>query len=169
MNINSKVKLFVLFLLVLGFSSCLRRNDFPDEPQIEYIDFVKYQNTQGKDSIGVLKFRFTDGDGDIGLDEPDTFPPFNEGSQYYYNFYVTYFEKQNGNFVEVTLPLPNNSRIPNITPEGQNKTLEGEIELSLYINNPLSNFNTIKFEAFIYDRALHQSNIIETPEIVVIK
>ena len=67
MNKNSKVSLFVLFLLVVGFSSCLKRNDFPDEPQIEYLDFVKYQNTQGKDSIGVLKFKFTDGDGDIGL------------------------------------------------------------------------------------------------------
>jgi hypothetical protein len=93
MNKNSKVSLFVLFLLVVGFSSCLKRNDFPDEPQIEYLDFVKYQNTQGKDSIGVLKFKFTDGDGDIGLDQQDTFPPFNEGSLHYYNFYVKYFEK----------------------------------------------------------------------------
>ncbi len=169
MNKNSKVSLFVLFLLVLGFSSCLKRNDFPDEPQIEYLDFVKYQNTQGKDSIGVLKFKFTDGDGDIGLDQQDTFPPFDISSQYYYNFYVKYFEKQNGNIVEVILPLPNNSRIPNITPVGQNKTLEGEIEVALYINNPTSSFDTIKFEAYIFDRALHQSNTIVTPEIIVVK
>lgn len=169
MNKNSKVSLFVLFLLVVGFSSCLKRNDFQDEPQIEYLDFVKYQNTQGKDSIGVLKFKFTDGDGDIGLDQQDTFPPFDTSSVYYYNFYVKYFEKQNGEFVEVILAQPNNSRIPNITPEGQNKTLEGEIDIALYINNPLSNYDTIKFEAYIFDRALHQSNTIETPEIVVVK
>ena len=30
---------------------------------------------------------FTDGDGDIGLDQQDTFPPFDEGSLYYYNFH----------------------------------------------------------------------------------
>jgi len=166
---NSKVSLFVMFLLVLGLTSCLKRNNFPDVPQIKYLDFVKYANTQGKDSIGVLMLTFTDGDGDIGLSQGDTFPPYDVNSQYYYNFYIKYFEKQNGNFVEVVLPLPNNSRIPNITPEGQNKTLEGEIDVSLYINNPLSTFDTIKFEAFIYDRALHQSNTIETPEIVVVK
>jgi hypothetical protein len=67
------------------------------------------------------------------------------------------------------LAQPNNSRIPNITPEGQNKTLEGEIDIALYINNPLSSFDTIKFQAYIFDRALHQSNTIETPEIVVVK
>ena len=169
MNKNSKVSLFVLFLLIVGFSSCLKRNDFPDEPQIEYLDFVKYQNTQGKDSIGVLKFKFTDGDGDIGLDQQDTFPPFDISSQYYYNFYVKYFEVQNGDTIEVILPLPNNSRIPNITPVGQNKTLEGEIEVALYINNPTSAFDTIKFEAYIFDLTLHQSNTIETPLIVVVK
>ncbi len=166
---HSKVSLFVLFLLLAGFTSCLKRNDFPDEPQIEFKDFIKYQNTQGKDSIGILFLKFTDGDGDIGLDQQDTFPPFDVNSVYYYNFYVKYFERQNGTFTEVVLPLPNNSRIPNITPEGQNKTLEGEIELKLFINNPFSNFDTIKFEAFIYDRALHQSNTIETPDIMVVK
>lgn len=166
---NPKVGLFVLFLLFCGLTSCLKRNDFPAEPQIEYLDFVKYTNTQGKDSLGILKFKFTDGDGDIGLDQGDTFPPYDISSIYYYNCYVKYFEKQNGVFVEVVLPLPNNSRIPNITPEGQNKTLEGEIEVGLYINNPSSTFDTIKFEAYIYDRAQHKSNTIETPEIVVVK
>lgn len=166
---KSKIGLIVLLLLSGLFNSCLRRNNFPDEPRLEYRDFVKYPAINGKDSIGVLKLKFTDGDGDIGLDQQDTFPPFNVGSQYYYNFYVNYFEKQNGSFVKIDLPLPNYSRIPNITPTGQNKTLEGELEMALFINNPFSNFDTIKFEAFIYDRALRQSNIVETPEIIVVK
>jgi len=59
-----------------------------------------------------------------------------------------------------------NARIPVLTPDGSNKSIKGEIEDTLFIYNYESEFDTIMFEAYIVDRALHKSNTIETPIII---
>ena len=90
------------------------------------------------------------------------------------------YERQNGTFVEVPLLSWNpdtqkydtitfNGRFPNLTPEHGNKAIKGVIQDTLYVNNPLSDFDTIKFKVSIYDRALHKSNEVETPMVVVKK
>jgi len=67
--------------------------------------------------------------------------------------------------------MTNNSRIPVITPNGQNKSIKGDIEVILFINNPKPNvqYDTICFDVSIVDRALNMSNTIRTPEIIVKK
>lgn len=169
MKLVSKIGLFVAAALVLSLSSCLPDNDYPDTPVIKYVSFTKHTPSSGVDDTGTLTFSFTDGDGDIGLAQGDTLPPYDPSSQYYYNFFTKYYEKKNGQFEEVVLDPPNYFRIPVLTPEGQNKTLEGDIEVVLYINNPFSEYDTIKFEAWIVDRSLKESNVITTEEIVVQK
>jgi len=159
----------VFALLIILVSSCIKREEYPETPYIEFLDFAKIRNTAGIDSAGVLKLSFTDGDGDIGLAPGDTFAPFNKESEFYNNFFIRYFEKQKGVVTEVVLPTPNNSRIPLLTPKGQNKALKGEIEIGLFINNPYSLYDTILFEAYILDRALNKSNVITTPEIILKK
>lgn len=158
--------------------SCGKENQkFPDVPFIRYEGFEQIRNLEGKDSIGVLKLYFTDGDGDLGLDPADTFPPFNRGSLFYYNFIIDYFEKQNGTYVKVVVapPIPgadtitNNSRIPRLVAQGRNRSLEGMLMMELFTNNPLSTFDTIKYRAYIIDRALNKSNTIETPELIIRK
>jgi len=174
---SSKVQLAALGLISLLLFSCKKDNQFPDTPQITFLAFDQVKDISGKDSSGVLRFTFTDGDGDIGLTPADTFPPYNKGSIYYFNFFISYYEKQNGNWVKIVVPgfppgsdtLSNNSRMPYITPEGQNKALEGEIQMSLFTNNPFSPFDTIKYEVTIADRALNRSNQITTREIVLEK
>lgn len=159
--------ILIALVIVSIFYTCKKPSDYPIVPVISFKEFVKYQDVYGKDSIGVLSFEFTDGDGDIGLKESDTISPYNPGSMYYYNFFVDYYEKQNGELILV--PTYNNSRIPYITPEGKNKALKGEIDMELFINNYLSPYDTIVFQAYIVDRALNKSNIITTPEIIVTK
>ena len=172
-------KILILVLLVgLVVLSCRKFEDFPDIPAITYDNFVVLMNTQtGITERGVLVFSYTDGDGDLGLDKGDTLPPFNRKSEYYYNLIIKYFEKQNGTFVEVPLlswnsdssnydTLTFNSRFPILTPESGNQAIKGVFEDTLFIYNPLSDFDTIKFKAYIYDRALNKSNEIETSEIV---
>ncbi len=46
---------------------------------------------------------YTDGDGDLGLSDTDTYPPYNVGSEYYYNMIIDYFELQHGELIEVPL------------------------------------------------------------------
>lgn len=169
MNRFSKIGLFAAAMAVIGFSACLPNNDFPDEPILEFKEFKKVPDANGKDDVGILVLKFTDGDGDVGLGQADTFPPYNVDNIYYYNLFTRYYEKQDGEYVEVVLDPPNYFRVPVLTPIGQNKSLEGEIEVELLINNPFSSYDTIKFEAWMVDLALHESNVVETGEIVVVK
>lgn len=156
-------------LMVLILSACQKKEDYPDTPQIEFLDFTKIQNGSSIDNKGILSLYFTDGDGNIGLSEGDTNAPFNVGSPYYYNFYINYYEKQKGNLVLVDLPSPQHARIPPITGTGDNKPTKGTLDIELFINNYSSPYDTILFEAWIYDRNLNQSNIIRTPEIIIRK
>jgi hypothetical protein len=155
--------------LLLAFVACKKQPVFPVEPHIEYVSLTKIQNTSGYDDKGTLKLSFTDGDGDIGLSDADTQAPFDSASVYFYNFFITYFEKQHGIYKEVALPFSNNSRIPIINPDAENKSIQGTIEIELFINNYFSTYDTIKFDCYIVDRALHQSNTISTPDIIIKK
>jgi hypothetical protein len=158
-----KILIFFLVTCPLAFLSCLDDNDYPVEPQIQFINFKTLINEQNITEQGVLTFSFTDGDGDIGLYDSDTTAPYD------YNFYITYYEKQKGVLTKVDLPFTLNSRIPILNNNGSNKAIKGEIEDTLFVNNALSQYDTILFEFYIVDRKLHQSNILKTPEIVVIK
>lgn len=185
-NFYSKVKLpsqmkqTVVIIILLAFlvaPGCKKYEEYPPEPRIEFMDFLLLRDAQGIDQRGVLKFSFTDGDGNIGLYDSDSLPPFD------YNLFIRYFEQQNGSFKEVFLISSRyindttlvydtatfNGRIPILTPAGKNKSISGEIEDTLFVNNPLSPYDTIMFEVFIRDRDLNESNVIQTPPIVVKK
>ncbi len=169
MKIISKIRFFLPLLLFALLFSCKKPETYPLIPVIEFVSFTKIQNAQGKDEKGIMKISFTDGDGNIGLASIDTLAPFNSGSIYYYNFFIDYYEKQHGVYTKVELPMTNNSRIPIITPDGENKSVKGDIEIVLFINNPVSTFDTICYDVSICDRELNVSNIIRTPDIVVKK
>lgn len=158
-----------LIIVLMTFFSCTKVEEFPDEPAIEFISFTKVTNSGNVDDKGILKLSFTDGDGDLGLADGDTVAPFDKTSIYYYDFFITYFEKQHGEFVEVHPVITFNSRIPKLTSTSSNNSLKGEIEIEMFINNPFSVYDTIRFDAQIVDRALHMSNIISTPEIILKK
>lgn len=135
-------------------------------PSITYKGFGIYTNQAGSDSAAVISLTYTDGDGDIGLNQGDTIAPFT--GQYYYNCFVEYYEKQNGVWVKPVLNPPFFYRIPPL--HNEVATIEGTIDIKLgapfYSPSP---FDTIKYTIQLADRALHLSNVIETPEIVVNK
>ena len=178
---NSKILLILFFSISLIFISCKRIEEFPDVPALKYENFLlEYNNTTGITERGVLIFSYTDGNGDLGLPAGDTLPPFQRGGPYYYNLVISYFEQQHGEFVEVPLlsynsetqtfdTLTFSARFPVLTPPTGNLNIKGIFQDTLFIYNPLSDFDTIKFSAFIYDRALNKSNVIETPPIIRIQ
>lgn len=162
--------LFVFLSVAISLSSCLRPVSYPDEPELTAISYQKMG-----DSL-LLSIEFTDGDGDVGLNENDTVSPFDPGSFYHYNLYVEYYEMMNGQWVKGRLdPSGNNFptadtinfqyRIQNLTPIGQNKTLRGTINITIEAPyfNPISNHNdSIKYRVSLIDRSLNISNLIET-------
>lgn len=156
-------------IMILGFTSCSKHDEYPIEPVIEYKSFDKIATPTGVDNKGYLTINFTDGDGDIGLEENDTLPPYHADGDYYYNFLIEYFELQEDSFVNVELPFTFNARIPNVEEELSYRGIKGEITIEVYFNNIGSTSDSIKFSAQIIDRALNKSNIIMTPAIYVQK
>lgn len=173
------LKIIFLSLVIIGVanSACRKLDEYPPEPWIQFSSFEAFLNTT--DSIfdrGVLKFEYQDGDGDIGLAKGDTLPPYNYGSQYYYNLIIDYFEVRNG--IETQVPLtyynPNtqkfdtvslSARIPLLIPKNVKKSISGDIYDTLFMYNYNSEFDTLFFEFYIIDRAFHESNRERTPYI----
>jgi hypothetical protein len=177
---KNRAKLILIISLLAGVAviSCKRIDEYPIEPEIKYIDFEKLYNTT--DSIydrGVLKFSYTDGDGDLGLAKRDTFPPYNPGSKYYYNLLIYYYEIQNGVETPVALgywdpvnqtldTVSLSARIPLLTVPGADRPISGDIYDTLFIYNYNSPYDTVFLEFQIVDRALHESNLERTDYIV---
>ncbi|MDP4266617.1 MAG: hypothetical protein Q8880_04210 [Bacteroidota bacterium] len=168
--------LAILLSVVLFSTSCKKNNNFDDTPQINLINYKKLTKANGIDTMIYIKMSFTDGDGDIGLDAGDTFSPYEPKGPNYYNLILKFYEMNKGVKKEIkkimkpngdSIPLNLSERIRNITPEEKNKSIKGEIETAVYFNiiNPLS--DTISYDIYIMDRALHKSNIISTPNIVI--
>ncbi|NTV83084.1 MAG: hypothetical protein HGA23_02140, partial [Bacteroidales bacterium] len=155
MKYHIKVNLILSVLVILAVISCRRIEEYPPEPVITFLDFEKiYNETDSIYNRGILKFEFTDGDGDLGLDDGDTFPPFNPGSKYYYNLIIDYYEVRKGVETPVPITFYNNeteeydtvylsARIPLLTPKGSNKALTGEIYDTIFIYNYNSSFDTL--------------------------
>ncbi|MBN4062395.1 hypothetical protein JYU20_04280 [Bacteroidales bacterium AH-315-I05] len=166
----SKIR-FLLFATILLAASCGRQKCDDKVPTIAFVDFEQYTDS----SLAKLIIYFQDCDGDIGLEDSDTLDPYNIEGKYYNNMLVDYFELHNGVWEKnpVKIPIEDTTyfyyRLPVITPSGQNKALEGEIEVKLepYYNPFPPAADTIKYEVTLVDRALNESNKITTPVILV--
>ena len=109
---------------------------------------------QAKDSI-LLKFSFTDGDGDIGLTQTDTsqdilIKDIRTGAPFF-------------------APLEYKYRMPYVTPDGVNKSISGDIEITIpntYCRPGLP-VDTLTYSIQIKDRAGHWSNTVQTPKLIV--
>ena len=162
------VKILILIITVLlSGLSCQKIESLPEIPSISFKSFILIDTTDvlgNEGKIGELTFDFEDGDGDIGLTQPDSLSVDSSN----FNLFFTLFSKTDGEFIEVSendLETPLNYRIPYIKKEGQNKALKGEIQIDfIYL---LFEYDTIKYSFFIVDRALHKSNIETTPEIAI--
>ena len=162
MKIYTKITFFLLISIVAGLTSCIKEEQYPIIPHIEFGGFATAKDITGKDSLGAITISYTDGDGNIGLFAWDTVEPKK------YNFYLKFMELVNNELVEVKpvdSTLTFNARIPLLTPVGRNKNIKGDITmyLELYFARQILKSDTIAFEIYIRDRDLNNSNVVETP------
>jgi hypothetical protein len=160
-----------LFLIIISFLipvSCRKVQQLSSVPHIEYTSFTIFDTTDilGNNSKGGrLKFHFEDGDGDLGLNAPAPTGDQTDST----NLFFTLFRKEGG----VMLPAPDNDplkpsayRIPYMESLGQNKIMKGTISVTfLYLF--YSPADTIRYDFYIKDRALNESNVASTSEIVL--
>jgi len=157
-----------IILSALLFFACEPPRSYPETPEIKFkslriqdaIDTLDNQIKLIKLTLSVI-----DGDGDIGIlgDNNFVYPGFEDMDNR--DLYITMFEKIDGELVEVETAEPNNFGMPYLEPEGQDKTLEADIEVSMSIPIQFYTYDTILYSFFLYDRAKHISNVAETPEI----
>jgi len=150
---------------ILVLDSCRKIEQLPPVPFIRFDRFVVFDTTTylGKYKAGRLEFYFEDGDGDLGLTTP------NGNMADTTNLFLNLYKKKDGVMVPSTdnnvfLPYPS-YRIPYMERLGVNKILRGTISLTfLYLF--YSPGDTIKYNFYIKDRALNESNVASTGEIV---
>lgn len=158
-----------LFLVIISFiflNACKKAEQLPAVPKIEFTSFTIFDTTDilgNKSKGGQLKFHFEDGDGDLGLNAPT-------GDQTdSTNLFFTLFRKVGGVMVAApdNDPLkPSPYRIPYMERLGQNKILKGTISVTfLYLFYYPT--DTIRYDFYIKDRALNESNVVSTSEIVL--
>ena len=172
-----KITHLVVILCVL-FCACRKPEIYSDIPEIKFISFEKYQEYLHGNVLecGELTFYFQDGDGDIGLNDTDNYPPFDTASIYHCNFFCDYYEKRNGVFIKIDSvktpagisPFNLNARFPRLSklPE---ESINGEIRLKMpFYYDIFSPYDTIKLKFHIVDRKLNQSNVEEVVVVVSI-
>ena len=165
MNFISKIHFIVLLSIFFFFFGCRKSEQYPIIPEIKFVSLDVYTNDSTHVNEGLLKFSYSDGDGDLGLQANDTTPPHD------YDIYSLFYKKHNVNGVidtiKINTPAPVAARIPYLTPKGATKAIKGEIDVTIPL--PLSNGgkDTIYFQTYIFDRAMHKSNIITTPDFIL--
>lgn len=150
-------------------SGCLEAVSYPDEPNI----YFKALEINATGAGSELVIGFTDGDGDIGLDQADTAGVFcPDTCLYHHNLFCDYFELRDGEWVEVVPSNPVGEpvrfyyRVPPIEPSGQNPALRGEIRVDMAPAYLISAWDTFRFEIQLVDRAFNHSNVVTTPAFV---
>jgi hypothetical protein len=157
-------------------TTCKKSEIYPSVPQIEYKSYyLILDDINPSDTMMGIVFGYKDGDGDIGLNDQDTFPPFNsvtdennkELNPYHYNVYIEYWALQNGKMAPIikentTDTLREELRLANITPDGKYKAIRGDIDSRVKITKFSRISRTVKFKITLYDRALHKSNVAES-------
>ncbi len=159
-------KLLAIIVLLISSAACQKIETLPAIPRIEYRSFEIFDTTDilGNEAKGGrLKFYFEDGDGNMGLAEPEGI--LSDTS----NLFFTLYRKQNGEMVLAPPndPLkPSSYRIPYMFRLGQNKILRGTISVTFFYLF-YSPSDTIRYDFHIKDRADNISNSESTGEIIV--
>lgn len=141
---------------MLVLNACNKLEEYDDRPFIIENTFELEKNFAGLDTGLVLRFTYTDGDGNVGLSSNDTLPPYDK------NVMVEYYEKQGNDFVKILIPgtsdtLNFNSRIKEFGVGNPTKA-----EVSVKINIGVVIADTVRFDYYILDKDLNKSNRVST-------
>lgn len=153
-------KLLGIYLIAILFiASCIKPPDYPDEPVIEFVSVGKTSLLQNTDTT-LITISFTDGDGDLGLEDSETDK----------NFILT--DTRTG-FQEFY-------KIPFIPQQGVGNGISGEIAINVLAQccvptngvpcqpNPGQPPENIVYTIQIKDRAGNLSNMVTMPPLELI-
>lgn len=143
---------YALISFVLLLIACKKQPSYSDTPTLSFVRLNTTTVKQGTDPI-VIDMKFTDGDGDIGLDQADT---TND---------IDIYDVRT-NYPRIHYPY----RMPNVTPSGTQKAISAELNITIpnTFLRPGASVDTLRYEITIKDRAGNRSNTILTPPIIIL-
>jgi hypothetical protein len=154
-----------LVAVTLVFIGCEPPVSLPPEPKLTSIELL----ISGES--GALLLGFEDGDGNFGLEQPDTTGAFCPGCPYHHNVFCDYQEWRDGEWTSIELDpdlgqVPFHYRAPLVAPTGQNKAQRGTITVNLEPRYYLTSaWDTLRFAVHIVDRDLQVSNMLYTASV----
>lgn len=153
----------LIFILV----SCFKKENFPSTPEISFKSFAILGDSAR------LEISFQDGEGDIGLDPSQTEAPYDINSKYHYNLYLVYYEKKDVGGWQPGLDLNGDTIVfrNRVRPiyTGKPKSIKGTLVYTIepiFYNQLSADNDTIKYKIQLIDRALNESEWIETDVII---
>lgn len=164
---NSLLKYILPLIAVLLITEgCRKLPDYSKTPAIQFSGFEIYRNRYNslsltyEDSV-VIKVKFQDGDGDLGMDEEDkkndTLP----------NFVMRSYVKNNTPFLD-SVTYTGQFQPLTLSAKNIKGPLDGELRYAqLFSYSNFSIKDTVKFAIYIKDRAGNVSNTITTDELVL--
>jgi hypothetical protein len=176
----------LLLLCVAAFFSCKKNDEEPQAPEIEWdhFEYISQDNT-GKYNVVAANIRFKDVNGDIGRTQNEL---INACGQPVYDLFMYYEYKQNGTYHQKVIPLQNPDTVWDsscnftledtipfviehsvefIQPEGNNKSIEGDIKY-IMDESALFGIDQIgRFRIYLVDRAGHKSNEVYSEDLVL--
>jgi len=158
-----------LFSLAIFFAACEEIKTYPEIPFVDYQSFSLFATTDDLGNnmlLGKLEFDFTDGDGDLGLEQPETETTTDSipADSLLYNLYLFLYEKNGTGFNKTEVIDTLKFRVPYIERPGQNKTLKGRITIDLEYKVIL--YDTFFYTFYIVDRQFNKSNV-DTTDVLI--
>ncbi len=161
-------KYYIISFFLIFIAACKpEASKFSNVPAINVLN-VEQIPLNGKDSIVNILLSYTDGDGDIGLEDNDTFAPYNFGTKFFHNLFIELYEIKNGKASKILIPFTTdtlnlNDRIKNLTPTGKSKSISGEILIPIKaLPYPGVTPDSMYYTIQIADRKLNLSNKVAT-------
>lgn len=174
----SKVRIWLILAMPILGCACVKPKEFPPEPYLECRrNILGMQGGVGGDSTLSLsvEFYFQDGDGDIGRkDEAETEPYVGE---FFHNLHFnlqemlpdsTYAQVYQTDSTGARYPITYRYHLHYIEPVNGNHSLSGTITWQVDDFASTAFFmqgKTVRYGFYLYDRALHKSNVVYTEAI----
>ena len=137
----------LIYILIMVLLSCTKDDTFSVVPTIEFKSISPSTAQEYIDDINII-ISYTDGDGDLGENNPDV-----------YNLFV--LDNRNG--------IQYRFRIPELSPNGNEIAIEGNFNIKIN-GSGITNSSTsqqVNYDIYVTDRAGNSSNIVSTSFITI--